>query len=83
MTEDCYYYIDAEFEELYEKEWFEDPLVQEIMGDIDECDYTGVGCRDKIIPPMTHFIFVVFIVLVHSILQKTISLKFFCWKLIR
>lgn len=50
VTEDCYYYIDAEFEELYEKEWFKDSLVQEITGDIDECDYTGVGCRDKIDP---------------------------------
>lgn len=46
VTEECHYYIDAEFEEVYEMSWFEDPLAQEIIADIDHCSFNGFGCID-------------------------------------
>jgi len=57
VTEDCYYYIDGEFEELYENEWFEDPLVRQILADIDECDYVGMRCRDRLDPNIEFSVF--------------------------
>ena len=34
VTDDCCYYIDDEYQEAVELEWFNDPLVQNIIADI-------------------------------------------------
>lgn len=47
VTDDCCYYIDDEYQEAVELEWlFNDPLVQNIIADIDNCSFNGVGCVD-------------------------------------
>lgn len=46
VTEDCCYYIDDEFSEVVNLNWFNDPLVQAIIADIDNCSFDGVGCVD-------------------------------------
>ena len=44
VTDECFYYIHEEFKELYKPEWFDDPVVQEIIADIDTCQYVGKHC---------------------------------------
>lgn len=46
LTDECHYYIDAEFEEIVEMDWFDDPLVKEILADIDNCIIEGLRCVD-------------------------------------
>lgn len=46
VTEDCCYYIDAEFEEIIDYDWFNDPFIQEILADIDHCKIEAMRCVD-------------------------------------
>ena len=46
VTKDCYYYIDREFMEELELEWFKDPVVLEIIHDIDNCIFDFSMCID-------------------------------------
>lgn len=46
VTKDCCYYIDDEYREAIEMQWFNDPLVQDIIADIDNCKFDGTGCVD-------------------------------------
>lgn len=53
VTGDSYYYIDGEFEEVFEYEWFDDPLVKEIIADIDNCEYNNMICTDLTNPEIS------------------------------
>lgn len=57
VTDECYYYIDGEFEERCKPEWFDDPIVQEIIADIDTCRYVGKHCQDLLDPSIEFSIY--------------------------
>ena len=44
--EGIYFFIDSEFEELFEIEWLNDPFNQRVLRDIDGCFYNGVAMQD-------------------------------------
>lgn len=44
--EGIYFFIDSEFEELFEMEWLNDPFNQRVLHDIDGCFYNGVAMQD-------------------------------------
>lgn len=44
--EDIYFFIDSEFEELFEMEWLNDPFNQRVLHDVDGCFYNGTAMQD-------------------------------------
>ena len=43
---DIYFYIDSEFEEMFELSWLDDPFNKRILQEIDNCKYNGVAMED-------------------------------------
>ena len=44
MTEDVLYAVDAYFDTNYEEEWFDDPLVRQMVLDVDKSEVLNGGC---------------------------------------
>lgn len=44
--DDIYFFIDSEFEELFEMEWLNDPFNQRVLHDVDGCFYNGIAMQD-------------------------------------
>lgn len=44
--DDIYFFIDSEFDELFELNWLNDEFNQRVLHDVDNCFYNGVAMQD-------------------------------------